>query len=134
MLKYYFGYVINPEEVRTSDFDVKTKIRCVIKAETDGSEFRELLTDARFLPIKENQVIDGNKIFDMDASLVGTIDKEAPLDEIVDFIYKNEVDKKEYVNLLVKLIYITRRKALEGKKQYLQIEETFKEEINKHRI
>ena len=129
--KYYFGYAINPEEVRTSDFDDNTKIRCVIKH--DGHEYRELLTDARYFPIKEKQVIDGNSIFDMDASLVGTIEKEAPLSEIVDFIYKNEIDKKEYVNLLVKLIYNTRQKAIDGKKEYLNMENTFKEEVNKHR-
>ena len=129
--KYYFGYAINPEEVRTSDFDDNTKIRCVIK--NDGNEYRELLTDARYFPIKENQVIDGNKIFDMDASLIGTIEKEAPLSEIVDFIYKNKNDKKEYVNLLVKIIYNTRQKAIDGKKEYLNMENTFKEEVNKHR-
>ena len=127
--KYYFGYAINPEEVRTSDFDDNTKIRCVIK--NDGNEYRELLTDARYFPIKENQVIDGNKIFDMDASLIGTIEKEAPLSEIVDFIYKNENDKKEYENLFFKLIYNTRQKAIDGKKEYLNMENTFKEEVNK---
>lgn len=129
--KYYFGYVINPDEVRTSDFDDNTKIRCVIKHY--GNEYRELFTDARFYPINKNQVIDGNKIFDMDASLVGIIEKEAPLSDIVDFIYKNENDKKEYVNLLVKLIYNTRQKAINGKKEYLDMENTFKEEVNKHR-
>ena len=129
--KYYFGYVVDPLEVKTSDFDDNTKIRCVIK--NDGNEFRELFTDAKYYPINKNQVIDGNKIFDMDASLVGTIEEEAALSDIVDFIYKNEGDKKEYVNLLVKLIFNTRKKAIEGKKEYIQMEQTFKEEVNKHR-
>ena len=71
--KYYFGCAINPQEERTSDFDDNTKIRCVIKF--DGNEFRELVTEAKYFPIKEHEVIDGNKLFDMDASLVGTINE-----------------------------------------------------------
>lgn len=130
-VKYYFGYVVNPLEVKESDFDDNTKIKCVIKH--DGNEFRELITDAKFYPIKNNQVIDGNQLFDTDASLVGVIEKEAPLNEVVDFLYKNENDKKEYANLLVKLIYNTRQKAIIGKKEYLQMENIFEEEINKNR-
>lgn len=130
-LKYYFGYVINPEEVKTNDFDDNTKLNCVIKS--NGKEYRELFTDAKLYLKKENEVIDGNKLFDMDASLIGVIQKDAPLSDIVDFIYKNETDKKEYLNLLVKLIYNTRKKAMNGKKEYLQMEQTFQEEISKNR-
>ena len=129
--KYYFGYAINPEEERTSDFDDNTKIRCVVKF--DGNEFRELVTEAKYFPVKEHEVIDGNKLFNMDASLVGTINEEISHEDVVNFINNSKLDIREYGNLLIKLIYNTRKKAIEGKKEYLQMEQTFKEEVNKHR-
>ena len=129
--KYYWGYLLNPEEVITDEFQEREKIGCIIV--DDGEEKRELLTDAKFLNLKENEVIDGKKLFENEISLIGHIEKTIPMQEVVNFIFKSEIDKPEYINLLIKLISNTRKKAVEGFKEYYETEKTFKLEINKNR-
>ena len=129
--KYYWGYLINPEEVITDEFQEREKIGCIIV--DDGEEKRELLTDAKFLNVKENEVIDGKKLFENEISLIGHIEKNIPMQEVVNFIFKSEIDKPEYINLLIKLISNTRKKAVLGFKEYYETEKTFKLEVNKNR-
>ena len=123
--KYYMGYILNPEEVKKDDFDERTKIRCILIS--NGKEFRELLTDAKYYPVKENEVIDGKRIFETDASLVGTLEEEISIEKIVNIIYNNEIDKIKYINILLKLIFNTRKFAIQKEKEYLKLENVFKE-------
>ena len=131
MNKFYYCYALNPEQVITSNFDERDKIGCIVV--DNGIELRELLTDAKFMQTKEGSVIDGKIIFENNASLIGILDREISAEAVVNFVNKSGVIETEYVNLLIKLIANTRKKAVEGIKEYYQFEKIFKEEINKNR-
>ena len=130
--RYYYAYILNPEEIITNGYQKREKIGCVLI--DNGEELKELFTNASFLKVKENEVIDGKRLFENNISLIGIIDKEITMEDVVNFIHKSEIDKTEYVNLLIKLIGNTRKKAIEDTKNYYQLEETFTKEINKNRI
>ena len=129
--KYYWAYILNPEEVVKDIFDEKEKISCILI--DDGVEKRELFTDAKFYEKEQNSPFDGKIIFEENASLFGSIIREISIEDVVNFIYKSEIDKPEYINLLIKLIEITRRKAVKGYKEYHEYVKYFKKDINKGR-
>ena len=121
--KYYYGYALNPEETRNDDFFERTKIKCVLIY--NGEEYRELYTDAKLFLVNGQEVIDGKKVFEEDASLIGNLDKEITIEDVVNFQYKKGLDEREYLNLLIKLISITREFAIRGAKEYLELEQKF---------
>ena len=115
--KYYLGYIRNPNEFANEYSDVR-ELEIII--ERDNGELKELLTKAKLYPMKKNEVFDGHRIFESNASLIGRIERKLSVEEIKDYFHNLGIEgTKKYLDQVIRLNRITTKKALVAEEDYI---------------